>query len=167
MSTTIFIPFNGDPSTTGQVTSYTVPSGKYAKVTVHLQASAITKPTYNVTAGSITTWAHRALECGNQSLSDVYTIILAEGDVLTGTTSAASATHSASPATGNYVHFDTGFQTSTTTITINGNTVAQLVAKSFLYMNVDVSAAGATLDYATTTGTSFFKISYDEYNKIT
>jgi len=163
MSTTIFIPPDNNPVTTGVSTNYTVPSGKYAEITVHLTATAITKPTYNVTTGSITAYTPRVVVCDNQALATVHKFIAKAGDVITGSTSAASATHNSSVTTSANNNLDTGFQTSTTTVTHNGNTIAQLVAKSFLYANIDISVSGSTaLDYASTTGTSSFYIEYTE-----
>lgn len=164
MSTTIFIPPDNNPVATGQSTNYTVPAGKYAEITVHLTATAITKPTYNVTAGSITSFTPRVVDSGNQALAVSHKFRAKAGDVITGSTSAASATHNSAITSGtNVANLDSGFQTSTTTVTLNGNTIAQLVAKSFYYINVEITAGGGTsFDFATTTGTSSFYIQYEE-----
>jgi len=156
MTVPLFVPFINKPDVTGQIpvgltTAYTVPAGRYARVTVNLSCSSAFSA-----SGNINTSGNNVNPTISSNASS-FTIWLKAGDVITVSNSSptsqqtipANATASVSVSA-----------TATATYNINGNSYS-------------ISASGSATGYASSTGfgSSFFTISttamsmahYEEY----
>lgn len=150
-SRTIF-PFDFSPvNTVGNSSSYTVPSGKYAKATITLDVSAYVS---NITGGAVGAYD---TSINNDSNSATIEVWLDEGDALTKTTSVASGTDTASSSP--FVSFLS--DKSTATVNVNGSSIAE----------VNASATGTAASNSTTSvtisGDANVRWFIQEYNKLT
>jgi len=124
MANSFLIPPNLDPASTAQTAaSYTVPSGKFAIVTVTLNAYAGPDAEANISAGAA------GISYGGESDSNStsFQLYLAAGQSLTKSETVASA--SASSTTSANSETVTAVSTSTASISIDGTVVATVAAR--------------------------------------
>lgn len=156
----LFIPFNHNPVDNKETTaSYTVPSGKYAIVSVTLSVSAYGTVEESGTGGALSENA----AVSSASDSTTVTLRLKTGEVLTKTENAASDTESTS---GSAAGKATASATSTAAALVNSVEVAEIDAAAFAYGYDANGGAGIHLT-ATVSGTAKVHWHIAEYNNIT
>jgi hypothetical protein len=134
MTVPLFVPFINKPDVTGQIpvgitTAYTVPAGKYARVTVNLSCSSIFSLSGNPAA---LTQINPSVSSNSLSFS----IWLKAGDVITVSNSAPSSSQTISANLSATVSVAT---TATATYNINGNAYS-------------ISASGSAMGQGGSTG---------------
>jgi hypothetical protein len=154
MSAPYIIPFNFQPSATGNVANagYTVPAGKYARVMANLSVKSHPSSYSAVGSGSPPVYA----ASGEDSTS--IELFLKSGDVVSVSNSAGSATATAS---GNaYAASNFAVAVSTANISVNGTIVASVTCSSSCFLSP------ANITTMNLSGTSTVNYSYAEFNNI-
>jgi hypothetical protein len=148
MSAPYIIPFNHQPISTGVGSStYTVPSGKYTRLVVAVHTSAY---------GNVSQANQRVESMSNDSNTVTQAYWLKAGDVVTVSTTSASA--SASPSTG-----ATSFlrSSSIASVLINGSTVID--SESYSHIEINNANTSVTVSISGNSSARYF---YEEYNVI-
>lgn len=171
MSAPYIIPFNHQPVATGiQENSYTVPSGKYARVTIPICLVAYCVGD-NLNAGPGTANL-TSISTFSDSKNERFEIWLKAGDQITTETILASgnATYSFSwtgATSGNRT--DNSVGTTYSNIRINSVLLAQYLAVAQASVSItfnEASSGSASGTYASFSGSGTAKIFYEEYNQI-
>jgi len=153
----LIIPFDFNPVNNDETdTSYTVPAGKYAIVTVTISVSAFGYTTGSVASSNAVNMATSSANATSLELR------LKSGEVLTKTESAASGSDSVGSATQGWL-FTQG--TSIAAALVNSVEVAELRchAVSGIY---DASTAAGITHYASVAGSALVHWHVSEYNNI-
>lgn len=152
MANSFFVPFNNQPVNTGRGSdsnSYTVPSGKFARVTITLCARAYVNNMPDVGGGVA------SIACGEDSTTLV--IYMDEAEVLDFTASNASGSNGNGNDTANVnAH-------SQISADIGGSPIARVFAQANAYARITSGAFGS--DW-TISGDTEAYFRYEEYNKI-
>lgn len=149
MANAFFVPHNNQPVNTGRGDhgdTYTVPSGKFARVTITMMVTAYVNLQTEQSTNGIGSTA--------DSSTETIVIYMDESEVLSFTTSSASASVNSS---GNYSISDTG----TVYARIGGSNIAGCIAAASACGNTGGNANNSSI-----TGTSEAYFRYEEYNKI-
>jgi hypothetical protein len=123
MSAPFFIPFNNKPASVGSGTSYTVPAGKYARVTYNMAVNA---------RGVLTLGVPEIVTNISSSDSLNGVIWLNPGDAITAIKTAATGTTS---IIGTPAYSTLLYSTSTATVRVNGTDIAQIFAPTSIQFN--------------------------------
>ena len=160
MSAAFVIPFNHQPASTGVAAStYTVPSGFYARVIVNVGLSASAALTNLSSTELLQAYG---VNPGNSNNS--VELWLKAGDVVAVSATNASGTATVTAAAGNK-YTDSKNASTTATITKNVTTIATFYATSSAYISATFGGAGS-LSSATFSGSSTVAISYEEFANI-
>lgn len=170
MSAPYIIPFNHQPVSTGVSTNYTVPSGKYARVVINLNASAACSQNDSLGTG-FSGAPSASVNCQSDSKSNSIELWLKAGDNISfALQNAAGSAGFNSGFVGNTaaVLFDAAASESAAVAFHNGNEVAsaRAVAQASATVSGTFVMGTFTMTYATFTGDTRGRIYYEEYNVI-
>lgn len=154
-----FVPFDHRPSATGQSsTSYTVASGKYARVV--LSYSVVVTAATGDTTGTVSSIA--AYNTNPQSCTGTLELWLKAADALTVSTSIASTSATLVAAGAGY-YWDTTSDSSTVTVSVNATAIALFKATGTISMAANFAGA-STISMGVFTGAADYRIHYEEYD---
>lgn len=155
----IAFPFNHQPVATVQdsSTSYTVPSGKYARATITLNVNAYV--TTQTTNNNSDRFFYQ-----QDSNSATISVWLAEGDVLSKSTSAAS--DSLTTVTSINTHDDGSVQ-SVASVSVNNGGGAVKISEIRARCTALIQSGDTTVDSLTISGNADVNWHIEEYNELT
>lgn len=159
-----FIPFNHQPVSVGRSTgTYTVPSGKYARVTVSAYVSARTSANSSGSGFTISSY-----NTHGDTHNEVFHYWLSAGDSITFSGSSASGNATAAiPGGAGLAYTSTAHADTTLSVDVNGNSSASLLARAIV--NISVTNGGAApinFVFASFGGSFSCTFFYEEYNVI-
>jgi len=154
MGSPMIIPFNFQPVNTvvGTTASYTVPAGKYAKVSITASASSRLAPG----SGSSSQYSINTLSASSNS--DTKDIMLKSGDVLTSSLTNASGSHSTSTTV-----ITQGSSESVVNVMVNGVVIFSVRAPISTGVNTTSNPAVLLCNYTGSTSVGYIA---SEYNNL-
>jgi hypothetical protein len=161
-----FIPFNHQPSLVNRTTgTYTVPAGKYARVTANysISAQAIINGNTGFRVDAYSTAANGDVQNGSPFF------LLKAGDAISFTSSGASGTATCPAGSGtNTGQAHSTSSDTTLTISINSSTAAIFRARAYASISIYRQEGGSltAIGYATFSSSVSCTFVYEEYNVI-